>query len=261
MGRAIWKGAIAFGLVYIPVKLYSPYKERVVKFHLLCPDCKSQIVYKRWCPKCKKEVEWERIVKGVKIGDTVIPVSKEELEKIKLKSIKTIEITEFIDASQIDPLYIKKNYYIVPEEGAEKAYSLFKEVLELTGKAAIGRVVLRGKEYVVAIRPYRKGLVLSVLYYKSEVVPIENIEELQRLVVVREDELKLAKTIVEKMSSTFEWEKYKDRYREAIEKLLEKKLWKIEEGEEEGEEEEKREGDILEQLKASLKILEAKNKK
>ena len=259
MSRAIWKGSISFGLVNIPIKLYSATKERAVKFHLLCPHCKTPLQYKRFCPKCEKEISWEEVIKGYKVGEKYIPLEKEELEKIKLKTLKIIEILEFVDAGQIDPLFIKKNYYLVPQEGGEKAFSLFREVLEITGKLAIGRVVLRGKEYVVAIRPYRKGLVLSILYYKDEVLPVEQLEELKKLVVVKEQELALARALIERMLGEFSLGKYKDRYKEEVEKLVEKKL-KGEKVEEKEEDEEYAKGDIIDQLKATLKVLEAKKK-
>ncbi len=260
MPRAIWKGSISFGLVNIPVKLYSATKEKSVKFHLLCPYCKTPLRNKRFCPKCEKEISWEEVIKGYKLGDKYIPLEKEELDKIKLKTLKIIEVLEFVDAGQIDPLFVKKNYYLAPAEGGEKAFSLFREVLEITGKIAIGRVVLRGKEYVIAIRPYRKGLVLSVLYYKDEIVPIEQLEELKKLVVVKEQELALARALIEKMLGEFSLEKYKDRYREEVEKLVEKKL-KGEKLEEEEKEEEQAKGDVIEQLKATLKALETKKVK
>ncbi len=257
MPHAIWKGSISFGLVNIPVKVYSATKEKSVRFHLLCPYCKTPLQYKRYCPKCKKEIKWEDVVKGYKLGDRYIPLEKSELEKIKLKTLKIIEISEFVDAGQIDSLFIKKNYYLAPAEGGEKAFSLFREVLELTGKVAIGRVVLRGKEYVVAIRPYRKGLVLSVLYYKDEIVPIEQLEELKKLVVVKEQELALAKALIEKMTGDLSLERFKDRYKEEVEKLVEKKI-KGEEFEEREEKEKQTEGDVIEQLKATLKALEVR---
>jgi DNA end-binding protein Ku len=245
--------------VNIPVKLYSATHERVLRFHLLHKECGTPLEYKRWCPKCNKEVAWEDVVKGYKLGEKYIPIEKDELEKIKLKTLKLIEIKEFVDAGQIDPLFVKKNYYIVPQEGAEKAYSLFREVLEISGKVAIGKVVLRGKEYVVAIRPYQKGLILSVLYYKDEILPVKELKELKKIVVVGEEELKLAKALIERMSGEFEFEKYKDRFREKVEKLIESKAQGLI-VEEAGEEEEKPAGDILDALKASLKLVEKKKK-
>ncbi len=260
MPHAIWKGSISFGLVNIPVKVYSATKEKAVEFHLLCPNCKVPIEYKRVCPKCGREIKWEEVVKGYKLGERYIPISREELEKIQLKTLKLIEVVEFVDAGEIDPLFIKKNYYLVPQEGGEKAYSLFKEILEVSGKVAIARVVLRGKEHVVVLRPYQKGILMSVLYYRDEIIPIAQFEELKKLVVVREEELALAKMLIEKMSAHFSLGRFKDRYKEAVEKLVEKKMRGEEiEAMEEGEEE--RKGDILEELKASIKMIEQRRKK
>jgi DNA end-binding protein Ku len=260
MPRSVWNGSISLGLVNIPVKLYKATKDKVVEFNVLCAKCHSPLEYKRWCPNCKKEVAWEEVVKGYKVSkDKYIVLTKEELESISLKTIKAIEIIEFVDAGQIDPLFVSKNYYIVPQEGGEKAYTLFKQVLELTGKVAIGKVVMRNKEYLVAIRPYQKGMLLSILHYKDEIMPMENLEELEKLVVVKESELKLAKALIEKLSGEFDLEKYSDEYSKALKALIEKKL----EGKEiEVKEEEKKEEqvDLLEALKASVQLLEKKKK-
>lgn len=225
MNRALWTGSISLGLVNIPVKMYIAAKDRIVEFHNLHATCKTPLGYKRWCPTCQKEVAWEDISKGYKIakGQYVV-IQKVELEALQLKSTKAIEILQFVDAGQIDPLFVERNYYLVPQEGGEKAYSLFKDVLETTAKAAIGKVVFRSKEYLVAIRPYQTGLIMTLLHYKDEVIPMETLEELKKLVVIRPEELKLAVSLIEKLTAEFDVSKYRDVYGEAITELIKKKV-------------------------------------
>ena len=178
MARAIWKGAISFGLVTIPIKVYPAIKKEKISFTSLCPHCKQPIKHKRWCPHCNKEVNYAELLKGYKIAkDKYIILTKEELERIKLKTTKCIEIYEFVDLNQIDPIYFETAYYIVPDELGAKAYSLFAEALRLSNKAAIGKVVMRNKEYLVLLRAYKKGIVMHILHYLGEVRNIEEVKE------------------------------------------------------------------------------------
>ena len=261
MPKSVWKGSISLGMVNIPVKMYRAAVDRTIKFDLLCARCNSPLEYKRYCPKCKREVSWNEVVKGYKLTkDKYVVLTKEELEAAALKTRKIIEILGFVDAGQIDPLFVSKNYYLVPQEGGEKAYFLFKQALELTGRVAVGKVVMRNKEYVVAIRPYRKGMIISVLHYKDEIIPIETLEELKKPVVIEENELQLAKTLVEKLSGGVDIEKCSDEYSQALKSLIEQKAKgkvievKKEEGKSEGV------GDLMQALKASIQVLEKRKK-
>jgi DNA end-binding protein Ku len=260
--RALWKGSISLGLVNIPVAIYIAAKDRIIEFHNLCGKCHTPLTYKRWCPHCEREVAWNEIVKGYKISkDKYVVISKKELEAIRLKSTKAIEIVQFIDASQIDPLFMEKNYYLVPQEGGEKAYTLFRNVLEITGKAAIGKVVFRGKQHLVAIRHYKKGLIMTVLHYKDEIIPMEELEALKRMVVIKEAEIRLAKALIEKLSGKFEIEKFKDEYVEAVARLIKKKAAgeKIKEKPIEIEPTPSR--DLMKALKASVEAVKKRKKK
>lgn len=223
--RAIWTGSISLGLVNIPVKMYIAAKDRIVEFHNLHTTCKTPLSYKRWCPTCQTEVAWEDISKGYQVtkGQYVV-IEKAELAALQLKSTKAIEILQFVDAGQIDPLFVEHNYYLVPQEGGEKAYSLFKDVLETTAKAAIGKVVFRSKEHLVAIRPYQRGLIMTLLHYKDEVIPMEKLEELKKLVVIRPEELRLAVSLIDKLTAEFDVAKFKDTYGEAISELIRRKV-------------------------------------
>jgi DNA end-binding protein Ku len=225
MPRAILSTAISFGLVNIPVKVYTATEDRAVAFTLLCGNCKSPLRYRRWCEKCKKEIAWDNVLRGYEIAkDKYIPITQEELASIKLESTHRINIIKFIDQAEIDPIFMAKSYYLVPDKGAEKAYSLFKEVLHVTGKIAIGQVVMRDKEHLVAIRSFKKGLVMTDLHYVNEVRDINELEELRRLVSIKEAELKLAQALVAQLGTKeFHIEEFKDRYKEAVEKLIEGK--------------------------------------
>jgi DNA end-binding protein Ku len=205
--------------------MYVAAKDRIVEFHNLCGKCKTRLQHRRWCSSCEREIAYEDIVKGYQIAKgRYVVIEPAELQAIALKSTKAIEIVQFVDAGQIDPLLVERNYYLVPQAGGEKAYSLFHDVLVTSGKVAIGKVVFRNKEYLVAIRPYQKGMTMTILHYKGEIVPLEQLEELKRLVVVKESELKLARSLIEKLTAEFDIEKFKDMYGEAVAELIKKKI-------------------------------------
>ncbi|MEM7825417.1 MAG: Ku protein [Candidatus Aenigmatarchaeota archaeon] len=260
MPRAIFSGSISFGLVNIPIKVYPAAETRMISFNNLHKECGTPLVYKRWCPKCQKEVTWQDIEKGYKITkEKYIVVTKEDIEKLRLKTTKVIEIQEFVDASQIDPIFLEKSYYVAPEETGVKAYSLFVEALRVTNKVAIGKVVMRNKEYLVAIRAFKKGLAMHILHYIGEVKEIEELSELKNLVTVKEEELKLAQALISKLTeSEFDISKFKDNYTEELMKLIKAKA--------EGKEIEVKEApveeakDLMEALKASVESVKKKKK-
>jgi DNA end-binding protein Ku len=261
MPKAIWKGTISFSLVSIPVVIYTATESKELEFHNLCNVCNTPLQYKRWCPKCEKEVSWKDVKKGFKISkDRWVILEKEEIEKIKLPSTKTIEIQGFIDISQIDPIYFQKTYYIVPQEGGEKPYSLLIESLRLANKAAVGKIVLKNKEYLVCLRPFRKGLVMHLLYFLREIKNIEELPELKNLVVVSKEELELAKVLIEKLTEEgFDISKFKDEYTEKLKELIKAKA----EGKEieiKAEERVTEAKSLMEALKASVEMVKKKKK-
>ncbi len=262
MPRAIWKGNITFGLVSIPIKIYSATQPKEIEFKMVCGICGTPLEYKRWCPKCKKEVAWNEIKRGFKISkEKMIIIEKEELEKIKLPTTKSIDIQNFVDAAQIDPIHYQKSYYVVPDEGGIKPYSLFVEALRIANKAAIGKVVLKNKEYLVALRPFKKGLVMHVLHYLGEIRDINKLPELERLVVVTKEELELAKALISKLTeSEFDLSKFKDRYTEALKKLIKAKA-EGKEFEVKAEVKAEEAKSLMEALKASVESVKKKKKK
>lgn len=261
MPRSLWRGSISFGLITIPIKIYTATEPKEIQFHNLCPTCHTPLKYKRWCPHCEKEIEWKDILKGYKLTkEKWIILEKGELKKIKLTSTKTIDVQEFVDVAQIDPIYFQKAYYVVPEEMGVKAYSLFVEALRIANKAAIGKVVIRDKEYLVALRAFKKGLVMHILYYLGEIRDINELSELKNLVVVSKEELEMAKLLINKLSKKeFDVSKFKDRYTEALKKLIKAKAAgkELEIKEEKPAIEAK---SLMEALKASVEAVKKKKK-
>jgi DNA end-binding protein Ku len=258
--RSIWKGSISFGLVNIPIQVFSAIqKEDYTSFNQLCENG-HKIRYKKWCPVEEREVQWSKIKKGYEIAKNHVVIEKEDIEKIKLKTTNTVEVKEFIDSEDFDPIFIEKNYYVGPDPGKQsetssKAYSLFVKILNETKKIAIGKVVLRDKEQLVALRAYQRGLVMHQLKYLDEIRPMDEIGGLDSSQKIDPKELSLGKSLVENLTTEkFDPGQYSDAYAKELEKLIEAKSkgQEITSGnEEEGAEETT---DILEALKASLKV-------
>ena len=259
--RAMWKGSISFGLVNIPIQVFSAIQEDFTSFNQLC-DKGHKIRYKKWCPVEEREVQWSEIKKGHEITkNNYIVVEKEDLDRIKLKTNNTIEVKEFIKSEEFDPIFIEKNYYVGPDPGKKKveaatrAYSLLVKILNETNKVAIGKVVLREKEHLVGLRAYQRGLVMHQLRYIDEIRPMDEIGNLNSLQKVDSKEISLGKTLVENLTvEKFDPSQYSDSYAKELEKLIEAKfkgqkitIMEVEETPEET-------TDIIEALKASLKV-------
>ena len=224
MPKAIWKGAISFGLVNIPVKLYSAAEPKLISFRLLCGKCGSPLEYKRWCPRCKKEVAWDDVLHGFEYRKgKYVKFSKTELAKLPLPRSKNIEIIEFVDMSELDPLFFDKNYYVLPEKDSGHAFWLFAEALQLTNKVAIGKVTMRNKDYLVVLRAYKNLLLLTTLFYQDEIRPPE-FPELEEKVKVSKSELKLATELIRKLTKHFDLSKFKNQYKELMLQLIEAKI-------------------------------------
>ena len=220
--RSVWKGSIAFGLVNIPVKLYTATRDYSVSFRNLCPDHLTPLKLRNWCPEGNGEVEYKSIKKGYEIGGKYVVIEKDDLDSLKLESTHTIDIEKFVDAQEVPPLAYDTFYYVSPDKGGEKAYALLHEVLILTGKIGVGKIVLRNKERLVGIRNYQKGIILITLRYQDEIVDITKI--VPDLPEPSEKERELAKMLLEKMSGDLNLSEYEDSYRKAVEELVEKKL-------------------------------------
>jgi len=226
MPRAIWSGAISFGLVNIPVKLYSAVQRKAVRFHQLDQEDKQRIQQKRVNPRTGEEVPYENLVKGFEVGpDRYVVITPEELESIQPEKTRMIDIVSFVDLDRIDPIFYDHPYYLVPDTGADKAYRLLLDAMRESGKVALGRVVLRTKEYLVAIRPRDSVLTMETMLFADEVIPPENLDERPGDGKARtsEKELQMAQQLIDSLAEDFEPESYRDEYRERVLEMIERK--------------------------------------
>jgi DNA end-binding protein Ku len=225
MPRAIWTGAISFGLVNVPVKLYSAVSKKTVRFHQLHAEDGVRIQQKRVCPADDKEVPYEDIVKGYEISpDRYVVVTPEELEGIEPRKTKTIDIEDFVELGQIDPLYYDHPYYLLPGQGAQKPYKLLVEAMKEADKVAIARVVIRTKEQLVAIRPVGEILAMASMNFADEVVDPDSFDEAPgEDVDTSKREIQMAQQLIDSLTSDFEPDKYEDTYRERVLQLIEAK--------------------------------------
>jgi DNA end-binding protein Ku len=225
MPRSIWTGAISFGLVNVPVKLYSAVSKKTVRFHQLHDKDGVRIQQKRVCPADGEEVAYDHIVKGYEITpDQYVVIEPGELEAIEPRKTKTIDIEDFVDLADIDPIYYDHPYYLMPGTGAAKPYKLLVDAMEDAGKVGIARVVIRQKEQLVALRPTEGVLAMSTMNFADEVVepdrfddaPGDDVETSTR-------ELDMAKQLIDSLSSDWQPDKYRDTYRDRVLELIEQK--------------------------------------
>ena len=226
MPRAIWSGTISFGLVTVPVKLYSAIERKTVRFHQLSGKTGVRVAQKRVDPKNDEEVPYENIVKGFELApDRYVVIKPEELDALQPQKTRTIEIEDFVELSQIDPIFYDHPYYLAPGPGGAKPYRLLLEAMRETGKVAIARVVIRNKELLVAIRPMGDVLVMSTMLFADEVLPPDRLEELSDGATAKTNkrEVDVAKQLVGSLAGDFEPDKYRDTYREQVLELIERK--------------------------------------
>jgi DNA end-binding protein Ku len=226
MPRSIWSGAISFGLVNVPIKLYSAVSRKTVRFHQLNGETGNRIQQKRMDPETGEEVSFDQIVKGFELTkDSYVVITPDELDALDPEKTRTIDIEDFVDLEDIDPVFYDHPYYLVPDKGATKAYGLLLGAMQEAGKVAIARVVLRSKEQLVAIRPVRDLLMMETMIFHDEVVPHDDLDDLPAAQDLKasERELKMARQLIDSLSGDFEPEKYKDEYREKVLELIERK--------------------------------------
>ena len=256
MPRSIWTGAISFGLVTVPVKLYSAVNRKTVRFHQLSSKTGARIAQKRVDPQSGEEVAYEDIVKGYELApDRYVVIEPAELDTLQPKKTKTIEIEDFVDLEQIDPIFYDHPYYLAPGPGGAKPYRLLLEAMAQTQKVAIARVVIRSKEQLVAIRAMGDVLEMATMLFADEVSSPDRLDELPdpKEVKTTKREVDIAKQLIDSLAGDFEPGKYRDTYREDVIALIERKA----EGKEiavqpEAEEEQAPAPDLMSALKASL---------
>src|SRR6185437_13980865 len=250
MPRSIWTGAISFGLFTVPVKLYSAVNRKTVRFHQLSGKSGVRIAQKRVDPQSGEEVAYEDIVKGYELSpDRYVVVEPGELDALQPKKTKTIEIEDFVELTQIDPIFYDHPYYLAPGPGGAKPYRLLLEAMHESEKVAIARVVIRSKEQLVAIRAMGDVLEMATMLFADEILPPERLDELPDPAEVKttKREVEIAMQLIGSLAGDFEPDKYRDSYREEVLDLIERKA--------EGKEVPEPAPDLMSALKASLEAV------
>jgi DNA end-binding protein Ku len=223
MATSVWPGTISFGLVSIPVKLYTATTSHDISFNLLHNECQGRINLQNYCPQCERVVERSELIKGYQYekGQYAI-INDEDLQSVKPESSSMLDIVKFIDITEVDPIYFERTYYVGADKGSEKAFTLLAKAMEQMGKAAVGRLVMRNHEYLVLIRPGMEGLLVQTMLYADEIR--ENEFKLSKDMDVRPKELDLAKQLVDSLSESFDIEEFKNDYVAKVEEMLEAKI-------------------------------------
>lgn len=223
--RVIWKGAISFGLVNIPIKLFPATEQKDVKFRFLHKTCQAPLRYQRVCSACGQEVNQEDIVRGYEYesGRYVI-INEEDFEKIPDERTRTVDIVDFVSLEEIDPLYFDKTYYMAPGEAGEKAYALLRQAMAETGKIAVAKVVIRNKESLAVVRGYKNYLVMETIFYPDEIRDPAHLPGFERDIKPHDNEMKMARELIDNLAAAFVPEKYTDEYRKKLLEMIHAKI-------------------------------------
>ena len=260
--RPTWKGFLKVSLVNIPVKVFpATESSATISFNQLHAECQTRIQQKRWCPHCEREVSNSELVKGYEFekGRYVV-VNDEDIQKVRVESTRVIDLVQFTDDTAIDPIYVDRAYYLAPDGGmAASAFAVMRE--GMAGKAGIGKMALYGREYLVAVRPQKKGIVMYTLHHEAEIRSIDQIEELNSVPSqVKPEEMKLAKQVISTFEAELNLKDYKDEYQEGLRQIIEAKVAGQEIVAPETEEPPKV-VDLMEALRRSLDAVSADKKK
>jgi DNA end-binding protein Ku len=247
----MWKGAISFGLVTVPVRLYPATEEKSLRFNQLHDMDHGRIKYQRTCAVCGEEVPFEHIVKGYEYEkDRYVILEDEDFDAVPVESSRAVDIVQFVELDDIDPIYFQKSYYLIPEEAGVKAYTLLRQAMSEDGRVGIAKVSFRDKEHLAALRFKDEVLVLETMFWPDE-IRAADFEELGKAPKIRPQEVQMAKSLIENLTEDFHPEEFRDEYREALMGVIEKKAA--------GEEievvqppEETKVVDLMEALKASV---------
>ena len=225
--KTIWKGAINFGLINVPVKLSAATQREDISFRLLHKKCKQPLTQKRWCAKCGKEIPFTETVKGFEYekGKFVV-IDQKDLERLPVKSAKYIQIVDFISLKEIDPVYYEKSYYLTPETAGEKAFFILRDTMKNADKVAVGKITIREKEHLCVIRAYDKILCMETMHFADEVrgsEPLE-MERIEKKHKIENAEKEMAAKLLENLTAPFEPDKYHDEYRAELTKLIQAKI-------------------------------------
>jgi DNA end-binding protein Ku len=225
MSRPIWQGSINFGLVNIPVQLLTAVQEKTVHFHLLTRDGTCRVRRKLYCPETGQEVNFNETSRGIEVAkDEYILVDEKELKKIKPERGRSISIEQFVKLEEIDPIYLDRPYYVAPSNGSEKPYKLLFEAMSDSGKIGLARFVMRGRQYLAAIRVMGEGLVLHTMHYADEVLPQDNVlPNSLKSAKTPAKEVRIAAQLVDAMTRPLHLSEYKDDYRRQVQEMVEQK--------------------------------------
>ncbi|WP_010632544.1 Ku protein [Sporolactobacillus vineae] len=256
MLRTMWKGSIQFGLVYIPIKLYTATEDKDVKLRMLHKDCMAPINYSRTCSQCGKEVKNEDIVKGYEYtpGQFVM-ITEEEMNDLQGELSKSVEIINFVNLSEIDPIYFEKSYFIGPDSNQGlKAYSLLRQTIKDSGKIGLANIMIRSKQHLAAIRSYGSGMLLETLYYPDEVRNMADVPGLNTVITENAPkEIEIAAQLVGQLTAEFKPEQYKDNFRLKLEQLITDKVAGVKPVQKKGAPKTGNVVDLLAALEASVK--------
>jgi DNA end-binding protein Ku len=223
MATSIWTGTITFGLVSIPVKLFGATTSHDVSFNLLHGECGNRINLQNYCPHCERVVQRSELVKGYQYEkDRYVTVDEDDLKTVRPESSSNMEILQFININEVDPIYFERTYYLGPDRNSEKTFGLLAKAMEETQRAAIGKLVMRNHEYLALVRPGMGGLLLHLMLYADEIRENEN--EISDDLKIKDKELVLAKELIENLTENFDPQEFKSDYTEAMEEMLESKI-------------------------------------
>ena len=224
MARAIWKGSISFGLVNIPIALYPATRREELKFRLLRKSDLSPVNYKRVAEKDGREVPWDQIVKGYEYEKGKYVVLKDEdFQRVDLEATQTVDIQDFVNQEEIDPMFFYKPYYLEPQKGGDKAYALLRDALKDSGKVGIAKVVIKTRQYLAGVKPEDGALVLELMHFADELADTGKLN-VPKKTEVGKREMNMAKSLIDSMSSKWDPENYRDEYREALMEVIEEKV-------------------------------------
>ncbi len=221
--RALWTGNISFGLLNVPVQLFPAIKEQDIHFHMLSPDGDCRLRRKLYCPETGKEFDFSDTSRGYEIApNQYVIVEQEDLDALQPESERTFAISDFVESAEVDPIFFRSSYYLGPDEGADRSFTLLRKTLETAKLAGVGHFVMRQKEYLGLIRPYQDLLILDTMHFAEAVRSVDELPH-PKNVSLKKEETALALKFVESTTTKFKPEKYKNEYREKVEELVEQK--------------------------------------
>lgn len=251
--RAIWKGAVSFGMVAIPIKLYPATKSKDVAFASLHNTCHTRINYRKYCAYHETFVEQDELVKGYQYTkDQYVVMEPADFQNLPVSSMHTIDITRFVDLASIDPIHFEKSYYLEPEGVGQKPFQLLVRALKDTNRVAIAKVSIRQKEHLCCLRPYENGIIMATMHFPDELRPTTELELPEEESLVSDQEVAMATMLIDQLTGTFEPEGFKDEYRVALERVIEVKLGSAEPDTTVTTQPKSTVGDLMEALRASI---------